>query len=380
MLAVSVATSANLIAELEGAVKNGSSARRVQMLRQITDLFLSDADRLNENQIGIFDDVLIRLIERMEARTLAQLSATLCDSNAAPREVVRQLAYHKEASVAVPVLAKSSRLSESDLIEIASTRGQQHLLAISGRETLKEAVTDVLIKRGDSSVTHALANNTGARFSETGYSTLVTNAERDESLVEKLGLRLDIPANVQRDLLSKATAAVRARLLKAASPEMREQIERAIQGIAEQIGVKAPPPVDYSASEAAVLVLNRAGKLGDQTINRFAVQGEYTNIIAALSLLSTVKIEAIEPLMSNRRPDGLVVACKASRLDWSTTNMILRNRPKCTSLSKTEIEQAKEMFEALSLSAAQRTIQFWSVRSSAKKADAPEASSAMSDI
>ncbi len=380
MLAMSVATSANLIAELEGAVKNGSSERRVEMLRRITDLFLSDADRLNENQIGVFDDVLLRLIEQMEARTLAQLSATLCDSNAAPKEVVRQLAYHKEASVAVPVLAKSSRLSESDLIEIASTRGQQHLLAISGRETLKEAVTDVLIKRGDSSVTHALANNTGARFSDAGYSTLVESAGRDDALAEKLGLRLDIPASMLRDLLSKATAAVRARLLKAASPEMREQIQKVIQSIAEQIGVKAAPPVDYTQSQAAVLALNRAGKLGDQTINRFAVQGEYSNIIAALSLLSTVKVEAIEPLISNPRPDGLIVACKASRLDWSTANMILRNRPRCTPLSKLEFEQAREMFDALSLSAAQRTIRFWSARSSAKKPDAPETSIARSDI
>lgn len=375
-----VATSAVLIAELEGAVKNGSAQRRVQMLRQITDLFLSDADRLNENQIGVFDDVLIRLIERMEARTLAQLSATLCDSSAAPKEVVRQLAHHKEASVAVPVLAKSSRLSESDLIEIASAHGQQHLLAISGRETLKESVTDVLVKRGDSSVTHALANNTGARFSAAGYSKLVENAERDEALAEKLGLRLDIPADVRRDLLSKATAAVRARLLKAASPEMREQIQRAIQSITEQIGVKAAPPVDYSKSEATVLALNRAGKLGDQTINRFAVQGEYTNIIAALSLLSTVRIDAIEPLLSNPQPDGLIVACKASRLDWSTTNMILRNRPKCVPLSKTELAQAKEMFETLSLSAAQRTIRFWSTRSSATKPDASAASIAMSGV
>ena len=71
------AESAVLIAELEGAVKGGSPERRVKMLRQVTDLFLSDADRLNEKQIGVFDDVLVRLIERMESRTLAQLSSTL---------------------------------------------------------------------------------------------------------------------------------------------------------------------------------------------------------------------------------------------------------------------------------------------------------------
>jgi hypothetical protein len=126
--------------------------------------------------------------------------------------------------------------------------------------------------------------------------------------------------------------------------------------------------------------LNRAGKLGDQTINRFAIQGEYSNVIAALSLLSTVKIEAVEPLIRNPRPDGLIVACRASRLDWSTTVMILRNRPNCAPLSKQELEQGKEVFETLSLSAAQRTIRFWSARGSAKKADAPETSVAMSDI
>ena len=36
-----------LFSELELAVNGDSSERRVSMLRQVTDLFLSDADRLN---------------------------------------------------------------------------------------------------------------------------------------------------------------------------------------------------------------------------------------------------------------------------------------------------------------------------------------------
>jgi uncharacterized protein (DUF2336 family) len=241
-------------------------------------------------------------------------------------------------------------------------------------------VTDALLKHGNSQVSHALANNTGARFSERGYSTLVESAEKDGDLAEKLGLRLDIPLNMLRELLSKATAAVRAKLLKAAPPEMREKIQAAIDFITTQIGVPLSKPVDYTQSEATVLALNRAGKLGDQSINRFAIQGEYSNVIAALSLLSTVAIDAIEPLIGNPRPDGLIVACRASRLNWSTTMMILRNRPKCPPASKQDLEQSREAFEALSLSAAQRTIRFWSARSSAKKADAPETAVAMSDI
>jgi uncharacterized protein (DUF2336 family) len=378
---MSKANSTALIAELEGAVKGGSPERRLQMLRRVTDLFLSDADRLNENQIGVFDDVLVLLMERMEARALAQLSTTLCSSHSAPKEVVRQLAYHEEAAVAVPVLTKSSRLSEGDLIEIANLRGQQHLLAISNRSALSEGVTDVLLKRGDSRVSHALAKNAGARFSESGYATLVESSEKDSALAETLGLRPDIPLKVLRELLSKAGAAVRIRLLKIAPPEMREKVEDAIKSVVEQI-VVAPAlvPVDYTESEAMVLAMNRAGRLGDQTINRFAIQGEYINIVAAISLLTSVKTDAIEPLIENPRPDGLIVACKAARLNWSTTSMILRNRPNCRPATKQEVEEGKEVFDALSLSSAQRTIRFWSARSSAKKADAPDTAIAMAGI
>jgi hypothetical protein len=125
------------------------------------------------------------------------------------------------------------------------------------------------------------------------------------------------------------------------------------------------------------LVLKRAGKLGDQTINRFAAQDEYSKIIAELSLLSTVKAEAIEPLISNPQPAGIIVVCKASRLKWPMTAMIIRNRPNCAPISKPEL---KEIFKTLSLSKAQRTIRFWEARSSAKNIGAPETAVATSDI
>ena len=48
----------SLIAELESAIESGSKDKRVDALRRITDLFVSDADRLNDQQIDVFDDVL----------------------------------------------------------------------------------------------------------------------------------------------------------------------------------------------------------------------------------------------------------------------------------------------------------------------------------
>jgi uncharacterized protein (DUF2336 family) len=365
-----------LVAELEGVANSGSTERRVQMLQKVTELFLFEADRLTEQHIKVFDDVLMRLMERIEAQSLAQFSISISDSNAAPREVIRQLAYHEDRSVAVPALLKSTRLSDSDLIQIASIRGQQHLRAISARKTLGEAVTDVLLTRGDFDVSHALAKNAGARFSDFGYANLVERSERDSSLAEEVGLRSDIPAKALRGLLSAASEAVRSRLLKAARPEMRERIRTSLRQVADQIGVIAPKRIDYTAAIDAVALLNRTGKLNDSALNRFVIEGEYPTIVAALSLLSTVTIETVESLVFGDDSNGLIVACRAARLDWSTAVAIISNRPNFPPVSQQELEQGKEIFEALALSAAQHTIRIWSTRSSAKKADVPRRSSA----
>ncbi len=356
---------ATLAKDLEQAVRSGSPDRRVEMLRKMTDLFLSDADRLNEKQIKVFDDVLVRLMEQIEARTLAQLSDRFADVNAAPREVVRQLAFNSEIEVAGPVLARSTRLSERDLVTIASNAKQGHLLAISSRTTLNEQITDALIQRGDHVVSNVLARNSGARFSETGYATLVESAGRDDRLAEGLGLRLDMPAGLLRELLSKASAAVRDRLIKIAPPELRDKIVAAVQAIVGE--VRVAKPVDYSHAQSAVLALNRAGNLSDSAVNRFALEYNYKNVIAALALLSSTSIEAIEPVVNNPRPDGLIVACKAARLSWPTTLMIIRNRKHCPPPAREELDQGRAVFDELSLSAAQRTMRFWAARDVAKK-------------
>jgi uncharacterized protein (DUF2336 family) len=359
-LAMVAAASPDLFTELDSAVDR-LPRRDAQILRQVTDLFLSNVDRLRESQVGAFDGLLVPLIGRIEARALVHLSEALSTIDRAPCETIRKLAFHDDPLVAAPVLKNSNRLSENDLVEIAKTRSQQHLLAICGRETLNEALTDALMRLGDVSVSNALARNAGARFSECGYATLVGRAERDESLAEKLGLRLDIPSNLLRELLARATDIVRARFLTAPRPVMKK-VQGSSSGLAEQIGVK----IDYTQAQSQVVALSRSGKLNDPTVNRFAVRGEYIHVVAALSLLTDVKIEAIEPLIESDRLYGLIVACKAARLNWSTTRMIINNRPHCPPATQREYDQGQAVFETLLLSVSQWTIRFGADRIAAK--------------
>src|SRR5450432_719108 len=109
----------SIIDELEDAVRSGSSEKRVSTLRQVTDLFLHDAERLSEEQVKVFDDVLCHLVARVETRVKAEVSARLASVENAPSGVIERLASDDQIEAAGTVLASSSRLTTSTLVKIA---------------------------------------------------------------------------------------------------------------------------------------------------------------------------------------------------------------------------------------------------------------------
>jgi uncharacterized protein (DUF2336 family) len=363
------AATTDLRKELNGAEEDGPE-HDARIFGEVTDLFLSNVGRLGDSQIAAVDGVLAHLVGRVAAETVIQLSEALSTIDRAPVQTVRKLAFHEQPQVAAPVLRNSTCLSDADLLEIIKSRGQQHLLAICDRKTLNEALTDALMRFGDVHVSNALAHNNGARFSECGYATLVGRAERDEGLAEKLGVRLDIPGSLLRELIDKVADVVRARFLTAPRPVARHKAHHTAAG-----QIAAPRnKIDYTEAHNEVVALNRTGKLNDTIVNRFAVRGEYTLVVAALALKADVKVEAIEPLLEPDRVYGLIVACKAARLTWSTTTMIVRNRPNCPPATDRELEQCVAVYETLLLSVAQWTIRWGADRLLARKSEPVAAS------
>ncbi len=352
------AIAAELIAELEAAARDGTPERGVRMLRCATELYVKAAARLSPCHIEVFDGVLVRLMERMEARALAELSTALADVTPAPPLTVRRLAYNENPAVAAPVLLKSPALVEADLIEIAGRRSQQHLVAVANRQNLSEALTDVVLKHAGKDALRILTKNPSARFSPQGLAALLATAERDDNVAESLGSRPDLPAEMLQSLLGRTSETVRARLLKSAPAQVRERVETALAGAPPQAaGQKPTTSNDYAEAKAAVIVLNKGGKLSDSSVNRFAIRREYPNVIAALSLLSGADLEVIAELMEEESGSGLIIACRGSRLNWQTTLAILNNR-RVPPLPKPQLEQLREVFEMLYVSAAQYTIRF----------------------
>ena len=366
----------SLIADLEDAIQSGSKDKRVETLRRITDLFVADADRLSDQQIDVFDDVLGHLIKRIESKALAELSRRLGPINNAPIEVVRRLARDDNITVAEPILTTSLRLSDGDLIDIASSKTQAHLLAISARQQIGASVTDVLLQRGDREVLHKLAGNSGADFSVIGFETLVRHSERDEQLAEKVGLRLDVPLRLFRELLLRATEAVRSRLLALAGPESRNQIQRVLAAISEDAQHEAgfQNEQDYAKAQARVSAMHTAGQLDEAAIFEFAKSDRHADIVAALSLLSGAPMPLLENLLQSEHREAILVPCKAAKLEWPTVRAILNSRSVSRTMSDLDVESARTDFFKLSQSGAQRVLRFWQVRRATTRDASPPGS------
>src|SRR6266536_1123005 len=270
--------STEFIAEVEGAVRGSSPDRHAHLPRPVTGLLLSCADRLSTHQLDLFDDVILRLMEPVDARALAKLSVALSELKSAPAKVLRCLAFHEDAAVAAPVLLTSKCLSERQLIDIAAKGSQQHLAAISGRPTLDAPLTDALLRRGDTNVCRLLARRAEAQFSHQGYGMLAAAAERDDDVADLLIHRPEISPDILDELLVKATKAFRARLLRIAPAPLREPIRMAIENIAARDRIKRPQPTDYREAQSAVLALSKGGRLNDSAVNRFAVRNEINNL------------------------------------------------------------------------------------------------------
>src|SRR4051794_36400092 len=219
--------SLELLDELQAALAHGTVARRVETLRRVTDLFLNCAVDYSDEQIALFDDVFNCLLRHIEASAKALWANRLAPVDSAPPMTMRALAFDDLIEVAAPVLAQSQRLDDEALIETARNKSQAHLMAISTRRVLSDAVTDVLVLRGNDEVVESTVNNPGAAFSERGFSRLVTRAEGNDDLATCLGLRPNMPRHLYLKLLAKASATVRARL-EAEQPPLAGDVQTAV--------------------------------------------------------------------------------------------------------------------------------------------------------
>ncbi|HEX9471732.1 MAG TPA: DUF2336 domain-containing protein [Bradyrhizobium sp.] len=360
----------NLIDQLETVLAGKDLAKRAEILRRVTDLFTHGSGKFSDDQIDLFDDVMGMLVGQIELAARAAFGSRLAQLSDAPAKVIRTLAFDDAIEVAAPVLQHSTRLDDATLVETARTKSQRHLLAISARSTLAEAVTDILVDRGNHQVAASTACNRGARFSTSGLSTLVKRAQDNGELALSVWSRPDIPRRDLMKLFGQASEIVR-RKLEAADPQRVALIRAAVADASDQIQATARAVSgDYEQARAYVGSLYSLGQLDEARLRDFVRDGSFDRTAVALSLMCNLPIGPIERALARGEPDQLLVLAKAIDLSWETTKSILTLQAGRGGIAKERLDRCVASFFRLQPKTARTALQFYRLREQAG-GDAP---------
>jgi uncharacterized protein (DUF2336 family) len=352
----------SLIDELETTILQRDIASRAEILRRVTDLFVAGSAQFDSEQRSLFDDVMGRLVSEIELSARAAFGERLSAITHAPKGVTRTLALDDSIDVAGPVLRRSECLDEETLVTGARTKGQDHLLAISQRKRLSESVTDVLVERGNQKVVISTAANTGARFSDYGYSTLVTRSETDNELALLVWSRPEIPREYLLTLFESASEAVRQKF---------EMLDRGkadlIQGMIKQAADRIQTRLreissDFAAARKDVEELHRRGELTESRVCDFAERGKFDETAAALCVLTDLPIGAIERALVHDTGDQILVLTKSIEFSWKTTRAILVLRTGANGRINIESQEYQDRYKRLRTETARAAIKFYRLR------------------
>ncbi|HET7889153.1 MAG TPA: DUF2336 domain-containing protein [Bradyrhizobium sp.] len=329
--------------DLNDAIARGSSENRAKALWHATDILVGG--EFGEDEIRVFGEVIARLTDEIEEVARAELSRRLAHSNNAPAKVVQMLAFDDSIEVAGPVLQFSPRLDAKSLIANIRCKGQPHLLAISRRPQVPVEVTDELVTRGNQEVVQSVVGNTGARFSDFGFRQMIKRAETDTVLAERVGLRKEIPPQLFRVLIARATGEVR-RKLERERPELTREIQASVNQAASKLYSKfGPGQESYLALKQTVAQVHKAGKLNERSIAAYALAHKFEEAVIGLSLLSSLPVDVVEQMLLVSNRDLILVLSKALEFSWDTAMALLFLGAENHRIASSDLDELKSEFK-----------------------------------
>jgi len=347
-----------LLNELQTAIEAGPKEKRRKTLRALTEVFVDVADRLPNELIDVFGDIISYLIETIEPDALIALAEKLAPLPKAPADVIQRLASDPNIAVAGLVLTHSERLSSPELAALAASKDEKHLLAIAARKRLEAVVTDALLKRRSADVACVLAGNAGAAFSESGFGDLVEAGATDIPTAEKLVQRADITPAQINTLVARADDGVRKMVLAAAPAQRRGTVEAAVEKNSKA-AARTESAAQAYAHMTAVLKGRHEGRPTEADVLGYATGKKPVEVICCLAMLCKVPPELIESLLDEQRREPFMMVCKAANFKWPTVRALVEMRERPGAALQDALTQACEDFNRISPIVAQQALKMW---------------------
>jgi len=342
------------------ANESGSDQRR-RLLSEITSVFLEDSKNHSELESQYFGDIMGKVAFDLEQEVREELANCLSSEDSAPRDLIMRLAQD-EISVAKPIIEKSSILNDDDLVMIAETKSQDHLMAMTRRTDISETVTDALVNHGSDQVLEGVVRNSGARISQTTMVRVVERSQDNEQIQAPLIERPDLPFEMMQSMFDQVSMDLKQKILKQTKEIAPEKLEEMLSSVRAKFDRKGRVRKRVlSKPELFVQDLEDKGQLNESILVTLIRSNKYPEFLVAFSKLTNIDISTAKRLAQDVTGEGLAIACKATEFDRSTFSSILMALSQGSSRSIDETYKLINLYDKIQLPVAQRTMRFWRV-------------------
>lgn len=256
--------------DAEKLVKNASPETRATTAAKLASDLIEGSLSLQQRKIA--EDIVAIMAKDTATIVRRALSEHLKNYIDLPKDIALQLANDVDV-VALPILQFSEVLSDEDLLDIIKHHGQEKQLAIAGRSSLSEVLSEALIETKNKHVVIRVLDNQGAQISESSYQNVITHFEKDEDIQKPMALRTTLPVKVLERLLNVASDGLKNTLITRhhmpdtmANDIILQVRERAIMGLSTQFsleGVEQLVNQLFQTKQLTPSLLLRALCLGD---------------------------------------------------------------------------------------------------------------------
>lgn len=350
--------------DLLDLARESSPDKRNALLKSITDAFFAPKEERNVSESVLFEEVVLRVLRDVETAGRAEFADSVAELANVPRRVIMGLA-RDEIAVARKVLESSPVLRPDDLVRLSSQISDNHLQAISRRESLPQMVTDSLLQHGSDLVYRLLAENAGAIFSVRGLGQMVERSRQDEVVHQRLSQRTDLPERVVRSLAAHlsdkldaslktigvdAGAGIAPKLLEA----LQARLTETFQDREREAGEIDQMIADIRGGRSSV----------DIEISRLASGNRAFDIATVLSQLTDVDHTTAMLALTGAKEEPIVVLFRALDVSWETFELILQLRAKRHRRTYVRSKALAQTYAEMTQPTARRVLKFLQLRRS----------------
>lgn len=285
--------------------------KRSEIYLAVASLYRVQGPQLSERERSLMREILQRLAHDVEMAIRISLAERLADDPDAPLDLILLLA-DDAIEVARPVILRSQRLTDQDIVDFLAHADVVRQTACAERPGIGEPVTGALARSEAEPVLVALVRNATARIAAATFELLVEKSRKIATLQEPLVQRADLPAPLANRMCEWVSEALKTYIAKSHNIS----VDAIGAGVAQASqAVQLPPSGDADNGRKLIEKLAIAGQLKAGFLLRVLQQGQIELFDLAFSKLLGVDPQKFRDVFYRRGPRPVALACRAVGID-----------------------------------------------------------------